>query len=320
MFKKLKQKIEVGAEKVAQQVNASTSLAKKPDVKEGSLIDIDEPSTQSTPIKPNEGVKGAASATSAVDDSYVTANDSTATPMSANNSLDVMITPTKPSYIIPSDTESEAETETVVNLQAFSKEELFQRFRAVERTSVKYKNKYKQVFTAFNQAESERAKLSELLTQSQDKSFRRISELKEQSELERKSKQHLETSLQSTLEEKDTEISTLKTKINFLQEQESSSASPQHNAEELATLKEKVKRQEQLLTKCKETIKANKEKQLALSNERDALKTQLEQTTSTLKTLEAEKTSLLSEEAEALRRNVSRRDEEDVYDFTTLLT
>lgn len=46
--------------------------------------------------------------------------------------------------------------------------------------------------------------------------------------------------------------------INFLQEQESSSASPQHNAEELATLKEKVKRQEQLLTKCKETIKANK--------------------------------------------------------------
>jgi len=65
--------------------------------------------------------------------------------MSANNSLDVMITPTKPSYIIPSDTESEAETETVVNLQAFSKEELFQRFRAVERTSVKYKNKYKQV-------------------------------------------------------------------------------------------------------------------------------------------------------------------------------
>ncbi|KAF6029531.1 GOLGA4 [Bugula neritina] len=139
-----------------------------------------------------------------------------------------------------------------------------------------------QVFTAFNQAESERAKLSELLTQSQDKSFRRISELKEQSELERKSKQHLETSLQSTLEEKDTEISTLKTKINFLQEQESSSASP-HNAEELATLKEKVKRQEQLLTKCKETIKANKEKQLALSNERDALKTQLEQTTTTLK-------------------------------------
>lgn len=71
-----------------------------------------------------------------------------------------------------------------------------------------------QVFTAFNQAESERAKLSELLTQSQDKSFRRISELKEQSELERKSKQHLETSLQSTLEEKDTEISTLKTKVD----------------------------------------------------------------------------------------------------------
>lgn len=58
---------------------------------------------------------------------------------------------------------------------------------------------------------------------------------------------------------------------------------------------------------------------MALSNERDALKTQLEQTTSTLKTLEAEKTSLLSEETEALRRNVSRRDEEvrsDHVEFT----
>lgn len=47
-----------------------------------------------------------------------------------------------------------------------------------------------------------------------------------------------------------------------------------------------------------------------LNNERDALKTQLEDVTATLAKMEAEKSSLLSEEAEALRRNVSRRDEE----------
>lgn len=50
-----------------------------------------------------------------------------------------------PSYVLPSDTESEVENEPVVNLESFSKEEIFQRFRAVERNAMKYKNKYKQV-------------------------------------------------------------------------------------------------------------------------------------------------------------------------------
>lgn len=47
MFKKLKQKIGEGAEKVVQQVN--TSVTKTNNVEEGNLIDIGEPSTQSTP-------------------------------------------------------------------------------------------------------------------------------------------------------------------------------------------------------------------------------------------------------------------------------
>ena len=47
-----------------------------------------------------------------------------------------------------------------------------------------------------------------------------------------------------------------------------------------------------------------------LSNERDALKAQLEDATSSLQKLETERTSLFSEEADALRKSVSRRDEE----------
>lgn len=59
--------------------------------------------------------------------------------------LDLSDIPAAPSYTLPSDNESEAETETVVNLQSFSKEEIFQKFRATERSAVKYRNKYKQV-------------------------------------------------------------------------------------------------------------------------------------------------------------------------------
>ena len=67
------------------------------------------------------------------------------TPQQSLLDLDLPNPPSTPTYALPSDTESEAETETVVNIQSFSKEELFQKFRAVERNAVKYKNKYKQV-------------------------------------------------------------------------------------------------------------------------------------------------------------------------------
>ena len=65
------------------------------------------------------------------------------------------------------------------------------------------------MFAAFNTAEKERSKLSDLLTQSQDKAFRRISELKEQNELNKKSK----IDLKASLTQKDEEISKLQTQV-----------------------------------------------------------------------------------------------------------
>ena len=51
---------------------------------------------------------------------------------------------------------------------------------------------------------------------SQDKALRRISELKEQCQLEQKAKRHLEEELRSDLEEKQHVISALETKVTLL--------------------------------------------------------------------------------------------------------
>lgn len=75
------------------------------------------------------------------DDPFITANEVSG----ASNLIDLSEIPPAPTYVLPSDNESEAETETVVNLQSFSKEEIFQKFRAMERSAVKYRNKYRQV-------------------------------------------------------------------------------------------------------------------------------------------------------------------------------
>ena len=72
------------------------------------------------------------------------------------------------------------------------------------------------MFTAFNEAERERSKLSEALTKSQDKAIRRISELREQSELDRLNKADLTNNFQTSIEEKDSEIEALKTQVNCL--------------------------------------------------------------------------------------------------------
>ena len=54
-------------------------------------------------------------------------------------------TPVK-SFQAPSDTESEMD-EPVVSLDSFSKEELFQKFRKMERSLAKYKSKFSEVST-----------------------------------------------------------------------------------------------------------------------------------------------------------------------------
>lgn len=54
-----------------------------------------------------------------------------------------------------------------------------------------------------------------MLTETQDKALRRVSELKEQCQLEQKAKAHMEEVLRNELEERDHLISTLNTKVSL---------------------------------------------------------------------------------------------------------
>lgn len=60
--------------------------------------------------------------------------------------------------------------------------------------------------------------LQQTLTQSQDKAFRRISELKEQSHLDHEAKRHLEENYMLMIEEKDELIKVLKMQVSDLNE------------------------------------------------------------------------------------------------------
>lgn len=57
-----------------------------------------------------------------------------------------------------------------------------------------------------------------MLSETQDKALRRISELREQCQLEQKAKAHLEEALRNDLEERDHIINTLNTKVSLLRE------------------------------------------------------------------------------------------------------
>lgn len=53
MFKKLKQKLEEGADKVAKQVTAASNSVADQKPSEGVLVDFDAPDNSSTPNKPS---------------------------------------------------------------------------------------------------------------------------------------------------------------------------------------------------------------------------------------------------------------------------
>merc|ERR1719391_1887173 len=143
------------------------------------------------------------------------------------------------------------------------------------------------------------------MQQTQDKAFRRISELREQCQLEQRAKRHLEEELRSELEEKDHIIKALQTKVVLLKsgganviednsseekvgedgtgasgnsdliDLDNSSNVIKKDSEKVVVLEDKVRRLETLLTKCKESIKANKQKTTALTEVKDSLSKQL---------------------------------------------
>lgn len=120
-------------------------------------------------------------------------------------------------FHLQSDIESASEIEDVSSqLERYNKEMLYAAYRRMQQRYVKYKNRYAELTMHYKELEREKNKARTVLSETQDKALRRISELREQCQLEQKAKAHLEEALRNDLEERDHIINTLNTKIGLL--------------------------------------------------------------------------------------------------------
>lgn len=118
-------------------------------------------------------------------------------------------------YHMPSDIESEVE-EGNFSIDILSKQDLFTLVKKYERRAIRYKSKFTEVVSTFKELLQERDKLKNTLGQTQDKSFRRISELKEQINLDKLAKRDLEENYRLMLDEKDEQVNVLKMQVRFI--------------------------------------------------------------------------------------------------------
>ena len=185
-------------------------------------------------------------------------------------------------FVPQSDIESEYESEVHsrnYSLDSVSKEQLFELCLKLKERGKKYRNRWAQVVSAYRLINEEKEKMKKVLAETQDKALRRINEMKEQSALEQQAKRHLEENLRVVIEEKDEKIKVLQTKIGLLNEDNGRSTSESSDLIVMDTeeggdrkeLQDKVERLETLLQKCKDSLKSNRDKIIALNRENEEL-------------------------------------------------
>ncbi|KAH0513170.1 Golgin subfamily A member 4, partial [Microtus ochrogaster] len=238
----------------------------------------------------------------------------------------------------PSDMESEAE-DTAGSSDGLNREQLLQRLRRMERSLSSYRGKYSELVTAYQTLQREKKKLQGILSQSQDKSLRRISELREELQMDQQAKRHLQEEFDACLEEKDQYISVLQTQVSLLKqrlqngpvsvdvppppppvelqaevdtdkekiEDVGEPVGGGASAKTLEMLQQRVKRQENLLQRCKETIRSHKEQCTLLVSEKEALQEQLEER---LQELEKIKGMVLTETQRQMQETLGLKEEE----------
>lgn len=103
-----------------------------------------------------------------------------------------------------------------------TKEQIHSAFQKSQLRYHKYRGRYTDLSRHYKDLERENAKMKSVLVETQDKAIRRVTELKEQCSLEQKAKAHLENALRNDLEEKNYKIKSLQTKIDLLQNENSS--------------------------------------------------------------------------------------------------
>ncbi|XP_006161129.1 golgin subfamily A member 4 isoform X3 [Tupaia chinensis] len=238
----------------------------------------------------------------------------------------------------PSDMESEAE-DSLGNSDSLSKDQLIQRLRRMERSLSRYRGKYSELVTAFQTLQREKKKLQGILSQSQDKALRRIGELREELQMDQQAKKHLQEEFDASLEEKDQYISVLQTQVSLLKqrlrngpmnvdvpkplptEPQAEALSKEENVESdaepvvedapsaktLEALQRRVKRQENLLQRCKQTIQSHKEQCALLTSEKEALQEQLDER---LQELEKMKGMVIAETKRQMHETLEMKEEE----------
>jgi DNA repair exonuclease SbcCD ATPase subunit len=142
-----------------------------------------------------------------------------------------------------------------------------------------YKNKFNQLKNAYTEVETEKEKIKRVLAESQDKVLKRVQELKDQIEADKQAKKELESQLKLQLTEKENLISSLKTQLNSNSSKDQKVNAPNLIDPEAKGQKEadsegpdtKTKKLENVLSKCKELIKTQKEQ---LAEKEKQIKTQ----------------------------------------------
>ncbi|XP_078072766.1 golgin subfamily A member 4 isoform X2 [Mustelus asterias] len=250
-----------------------------------------------------------------------------------------------------SDIESEAE-DSASNFESISKDPSSNQNRRMERSLSNYRLKYSELVTAYRTLQRDKEKMQVVLSQGQDKALRRIGELREELQMDQQAKKHLQDEFEAALEEKDQLIGVLQTQVSLLKHrmglggtnadlQESttqasmtetteaaqlSSNNEENNtdspdgfgegagdATSLTVLQKRVKRQENLLQRCKEMIHTHKERCTQMTSEKEALQEQLDERYQELEKIKdlhsAEKTKLITQLRDA--KNLIEQLEQD---------
>ncbi|XP_061411942.1 golgin subfamily A member 4 isoform X3 [Lethenteron reissneri] len=259
---------------------------------------------------------------------------------------------------LTSDIESESEEGSATpsgGIDGLSRDEMAHRLGRMERSLVKYRGRYTELVSICKDLQRDKEKLQVVLGQNQDRALRRISELREELQMDQQAKKHLQQEFDASLEEKDQLISVLQTQVALLKKQQrvdgmsmdehdsgsgqtgtdgdaersggdvleasiprdadrgEGSHPPEDVHKELVATRERVRRQENLLKRCKETMRVQKERSTQLSAEKETLQEQLDERLQELEKLKelhtAEKTKLITQLGDA--KNLIEQLEQD---------
>ncbi|KMQ98456.1 golgin subfamily a member 4-like protein, partial [Lasius niger] len=98
---------------------------------------------------------------------------------------------------------SEVDDNISPHLDKVTKDQLYSAYRKVQSKYHKYRGRYTDLATHYRELDRVKSRLESVLVETQDKVLRRITDLKEQCQLEQQAKAHLEEALRNDIEEKD---------------------------------------------------------------------------------------------------------------------